>query len=102
MKDYQKLISHFEKISRFKHLASICGWDQAAVMPSGGNQARSESMAELSVHIHHLLTDPQLGEWFTNVNFEELSSIEAASFIEMKRHWHQATVLPENSLKQNH
>jgi len=95
MQDYQKLVSHFEKISRFKHLASICGWDQAAVMPSGGNQARSESMAELSVHIHQLSTLPQLADWFSNVNHKELSSIEAASFIEMKRHWQHATVLPE-------
>jgi len=95
MQDYQKLVSHFEKISRFKHLASICGWDQAAVMPSGGNQARSESMAELSVHIHQLSTLPQLADWFSNVNHNELSSLEAASFIEMKRHWQHATVLPE-------
>lgn len=95
MQDYQKLVSHFEKISRFKHLASICGWDQAAVMPSGGNQARSESMAELSVHIHQLLTLPQLGDWFSNVNHSELSTTEAASFTEMKRHWQHATVLPE-------
>lgn len=95
MQDYQNLVSHFEKISRFKHLASICGWDQAAVMPSGGNQARSESMAELSVHIHQLLTLPQLADWFSNVNHSELSTTEIASFSEMKRHWQHATVLPE-------
>ena len=55
MTNYSKLTEHFNKISHFNHLAAICGWDQAAVMPSGGNQARSQAMAELSVHIHNLL-----------------------------------------------
>lgn len=61
---FNKLVDHFRKISRFHHLQAICGWDQAAMMPSGGARARSEAMAELSVHIHQLYTQPQLEEWF--------------------------------------
>lgn len=95
MSHYQKLASHFHKISRFNHLGAICGWDQAAVMPAGGNQARSEAMAELSVHVHQLTTQPQLGEWFDSAHSETLSVTEVASLREMKRQWQQATVLPE-------
>ncbi|MTI13417.1 carboxypeptidase M32 [Sansalvadorimonas verongulae] len=95
MSAFEKLTAHSKKISNFSHLASICGWDQAAVMPSGGNQARSEAMAELSVHIHSLNTQPQLGEWFEQAEGEELSTQDKATLRELKRQWQQANVLPE-------
>ncbi|WP_063659765.1 carboxypeptidase M32 [Aliivibrio fischeri] len=95
MSHYQKLVAHSLKISRFEHLSAICGWDQAAVMPSGGNDARSEAMAELSVHLHKLGTEPQLAEWFDKAESESLSHNERASLREMKSKWQQTTALPE-------
>ncbi len=95
MSAFNKLTAHAQKISRFNHLAAICGWDQAAVMPSGGNQARSEAMAELSVHIHSLHTQPQLQEWFAEAENESLNAQDSATLRELKRQWQQANVLPE-------
>ncbi len=95
MSYYKKLVDHNLKISRFNHLSAICGWDQAAMMPSGGNQARSEAMAELSVHVHALSTQPQLAEWFDKAEQESLSNTETASLREMKRNWNNSNVLPE-------
>ncbi|GAL25471.1 thermostable carboxypeptidase 1 [Vibrio variabilis] len=43
MENYNKLVEHFKTIANFGHLSAICGWDAAAMMPSGGNQARSEA-----------------------------------------------------------
>ena len=71
MSALEKLKAHSKKIHNFNHLSAICGWDQAAVMPSGGNQARSEAMAELSVHIHGLNTQPQLAEWLSLIHISE-------------------------------
>ncbi|MFB9134029.1 carboxypeptidase M32 [Vibrio olivae] len=96
MSAFDQLVQHSKKVSNFKHLAAISGWDQATVMPSGGNQARSEAMAELSVHIHQLMTAPQLGEWFDKAQQEELSNEQQAALRELKREWQQATVLPED------
>ncbi|MGD8171339.1 carboxypeptidase M32 [Vibrio sp. TRT 21S02] len=95
MSAFKKLVQHSQKISHFNHLAAICGWDQAAVMPAGGNQARSEAIAELSVHIHSLLTQPQLADWFEQAESESLSTQDKASLRELKRQWQQANVLPE-------
>ncbi|MEF1174473.1 carboxypeptidase M32, partial [Vibrio sinaloensis] len=95
MSAFKKLTDHSLKISRFAHLGAICGWDQASVMPSGGNQARSEAMAELSVHMHNLQTQPQLGDWFAQAEQEDLSTQEKATLRELKRSWQQANVLPE-------
>ncbi|WP_038194920.1 carboxypeptidase M32 [Vibrio nigripulchritudo] len=96
MSYYNKLVKHCQKISRFEHLDAICSWDAAAVMPSGGNEARSEALAELSVHLHQLSTKPELAEWFDKAESESLSSDEKASLAEMKRIWQQKTVLPDD------
>ncbi|MEL7366353.1 MAG: carboxypeptidase M32 [Pseudomonadota bacterium] len=96
MSAFNKLKAHAQKVSHFNHLAAICGWDQAAVMPAGGNQARSEAMAELSVHIHSLQTQPQLEEWFADAENESLDATDLATLRELKRQWQQANVLPES------
>ncbi|MEZ8103321.1 carboxypeptidase M32 [Vibrio bivalvicida] len=96
MNAFEKLKQHSKKISHFNHLAAICGWDQAAVMPAGGNQARSEAMAELSVHVHGLHTQPQLADWFAQAETEPLNAQDKATLRELKRQWQQANVLPES------
>lgn len=96
MSHYQKLVQHAQKIANFNHLAAISGWDQAAVMPSGGNEARSNAMAELSVLLHQLNTQPQLSDWFNEAEQEPLSPLEKASLREMKQRWQHANVLPQD------
>lgn len=94
MNHYQQLEKHFRKLSRLGHLDAICGWDQAAMMPAGGNQARGEAMAELAVLMHDLATAPHLGEWFAAAAQEDLAAPQQASLRAMERRWRQATVLP--------
>ncbi len=65
------------------------------MMPAGGNQARSEAMAELSVHIHGLMTQPQLGDWIADAENEALNGEQQSSLREIKRQWQQANLLPE-------
>ncbi|WP_461538609.1 carboxypeptidase M32 [Spongorhabdus nitratireducens] len=96
MSALKKLIDHSRKVSRFEHLDAICSWDAAAVMPAGGNEARSEAMAELSVHLHHLKTQPQLADWFAEAEAEDLNLQDKAVLRELKRDWQQANVLPES------
>ncbi len=92
---YKQLHQHFLKISHFNHLDAICSWDQAAMMPAGGNEARGAAMAELSVLIHQLTTAPQLADWIAVAETESLSILEKASLAAIKRRWQQANVLPE-------
>ncbi|SBS33921.1 Thermostable carboxypeptidase 1 [Marinomonas spartinae] len=95
MSYYDKLTAHYQTLNHFNHAQSILGWDAAANMPSGGSEARSNAMAELSVHVHRLSTQPQLEDWFGNAEQESLSSEQQASLREMKRQWQQATIVPE-------
>jgi carboxypeptidase Taq len=86
----------FRRLHHFGHLASIASWDQAAMMPPKGNEARAEAMAELEVLMHQTLTDPAL-----RVQFEaaaaaaHLSDAEQASLREMRREWLQVNRLPQ-------
>ncbi|WCN15069.1 carboxypeptidase M32 [Marinomonas mediterranea] len=96
MSDYDKLTAHYQTINRFAHAQSILGWDAAANMPAGGSDARGDAMAELSVHIHRLSTQPQLADWFAGAEQAALTSEQTASLREMKRSWQHATLLPED------
>ncbi|MCY9853989.1 carboxypeptidase M32 [Vibrio mediterranei] len=93
---YNKLESHYKKISNFSHLSAICGWDAAAMMPSGGSESRGAAMAELSLHIHQLSTSPELKDLISAAENEDLTSTEKASFREMKRSYEQSTTLPDD------
>ena len=95
MSHYQQLEQHYRKLSRFAHLGAICGWDQAAMMPAGGAQARQEAMAELAVLMHQLATAPELAERFAAAEQEQLSQGQRASLAAMQRDWQQQTLLPE-------
>ncbi|RJG47430.1 carboxypeptidase M32 [Motilimonas pumila] len=96
MSAFQGLCQHYKQLSHFQHLGAICGWDQAAMMPSGGNAARAEAMAELALHIHKLATAPQLGEQFAAAEQEPLTSSQQAQLREMQQSWQQATVIPDD------
>ncbi|WP_087023709.1 carboxypeptidase M32 [Thaumasiovibrio subtropicus] len=93
---YQALCQHFIRLSRFHHLGLICGWDQAAMMPAGGQQARAEAMAELHKLTHQLLNDPSLEDWFRKAKDEDLSLQDQINLKEMHRVWQQSTLLPES------
>ncbi|MGL5003774.1 MAG: carboxypeptidase M32, partial [Casimicrobium sp.] len=91
---YADLSHTFTRLYRFKHLASIAGWDHAAMMPKKGNDARSAAMAELGVLMHNMLTDATLKKKLDAAEQENLKPIERANLREMKRSWESANLLP--------
>jgi carboxypeptidase Taq len=87
----------FKRLHHFSHLASIASWDQAAMMPAKGNEARAAAMAELQVLMHQTLTDPALRAQFEAASAAtDLSDTEQASLREMRRQWLQVNRLPQD------
>jgi carboxypeptidase Taq len=84
----------FKRLHHFGHLASIASWDQAAMMPAKGMEARAAAMAELQVLMHQTLTDPQLPALFDAAEQATLSDAERASLAEMRRDWALVNRLP--------
>lgn len=101
MEQLDKLEAHFKRLSHFQHLAAICGWDQATMMPSGGSQARADAMAELALYTHQQLTTHELHDWFSALDEQQdrLNDAQRASLREMKRQWQHASVLPDTLVK---
>jgi Zn-dependent carboxypeptidase len=101
MAPLNKLEAHFKRLSHFQHLAAICGWDQATMMPNGGNQARADAMAELALYCHQQLTHPELSDWLAELDDKanQLTVTQQASVAEMRREWQQASVLPDTLVK---
>jgi len=93
---YQELRALFTRLSRFDHLSAISGWDMQTMMPPGGNKARSEALAELSVLKHQILTAPKTGNLLERAQQESLSGIDSANLLEMRRQYDNAVLVPES------
>ncbi|ART81736.1 carboxypeptidase M32 [Oceanisphaera profunda] len=98
---YSALSQHFQQQYHLQHIAAICGWDQATMMPAGGNQARAEAMSTLAVLSHQQLQDPRLADWFaaaeSPTNTEPaLTAEQKISLQAMQRQWRDATMLPSD------
>lgn len=91
---YAQLSHRFHQLHHFAHLGAICGWDQATMMPEGGNDARGAALAELSLLMHERLTAPELADWFGAAETENLDPAKRTSLKEMQRRYRQASVLP--------
>ena len=96
---YQNLVERFQKIYRLEHLGSIANWDQSAMMPSGGNQARSEALAELNTLLHQLRTETAVGEWIEQAKQQNTDEERNASLREMELEYQKATAIPDDLVK---
>ncbi len=90
----QALTATFTRLYRLSHLASMAAWDQAAMMPPKGSEARATALAELQVLMHQTLTGAELADQFRAVDGVPLDDVEQASLREMRRQWQQANLLP--------
>ncbi|HEY6088146.1 MAG TPA: carboxypeptidase M32 [Burkholderiaceae bacterium] len=91
---YDELETHYTRLHRFQHLASIVGWDQAANMPPKGNEARAAALAELAALMHCMRTDTMLSERLARAEQEPLSEHQRANLREIRRDWRNANALP--------
>jgi len=92
---YGALTATFTRLYHFQHLAAIASWDQAAMMPPKGNEARGQALAELDVLMHQTLTDKALPALLKAASQEALDAAQRANLREMQRDWQHASLLPE-------
>ncbi|WP_077032763.1 carboxypeptidase M32 [Pelomonas sp. KK5] len=92
---YQELTRRWTRMHRLSHLQDIASWDQAALMPAKGNEARSLALAEMGGLLHELITEPALKGSLDAAAGEPLGEDERANLREMRRAWHAANALPQ-------
>ena len=91
---YSQLLAVFAKLHHFHHLAAIASWDQSAMMPLKGNEARSQALAEVGVLTLQIITDAALASLLDAAEQAPLSDMERASVREMRRQWALSNLLP--------
>lgn len=92
---YDQLARSFQRLHHLDHLQCIAYWDQAAVMPAGGAEARAAALAEVAALMHQQRTDPALARALADAAAEPLDDFQRANLREMHREWRAANALPE-------
>ena len=92
---YDRLTHTFNRLHHLDHLQAIAYWDQAAMMPAGGAEARAGALAEVATLMHQLRTDPALPGLMARAADEPLDEHQRANLREIGREWRAANALPE-------
>jgi carboxypeptidase Taq len=84
MSPYQQVERVFARNFRLSHLGAIAGWDQAVMMPTGGNEARSQALGELALLQVETIRSPELAEALTKAgaNLGQLDDWQRANLRE--------------------
>lgn len=98
---YSRLVRSFERLHHLDHLHSMAYWDQAAMMPPGGAEARAAALGELAALTHQHRTDPALAQALTAAGAEPLDDFQQANLREMGREWRAANALPEDLVQRS-
>ncbi len=93
---YQILSQTWARMYRLAHLHAIAGWDSAAMMPPGGNEARAAAMAEMEALLHRMATEPRLKGLIDTAQGELLDDWSRANLREIERDWRSSNALPES------
>jgi carboxypeptidase Taq len=97
--NYDSLCAHYTRIHRFRHVAAIAGWDEAAFMPPGGAGARAEAMAEMASLLHGLHVDAGVHARLDAADAEDLTPMQRANVREIRRRYVRDTALPDELVR---
>ena len=92
---YDEITRIWTRLNHFQHLQSIAGWDQAAMMPPKGVEARANAMAEMEGLLHRIRTDPKLADLLQRAAGENIDPFARANLGEIRREWRAANALPQ-------
>ncbi len=96
MSAYVALEQRLKRLSDLGGAAAVLNWDQAAVMPKGGNTARGEQLAALGGIAHEILTATQTAELIEQARAEPLDAWQAANLRLIEERYTRATALPQD------
>ncbi|MEM9061264.1 MAG: carboxypeptidase M32 [Pseudomonadota bacterium] len=95
---YSALLDHTRQIQALGQVAGLLNWDQEAVMPANGAEARSEQAGAMSAVIHARRTDARIEDWLGAIDAESLDATARANLRLIKRDYAHATRTPADLL----
>jgi carboxypeptidase Taq len=96
MTAYQQLEERYRRIGSLEQAISVLHWDTAAMMPTGGANARAEQLATLRRIAHEHLTAPEIDTLLNEVETEggALDEWRRANLREIRRRRAHAVAVP--------
>jgi carboxypeptidase Taq len=93
---YEALKRRFRRHALLGEAAAMLHWDAAAMMPTGGAEARAEQLSALDLERHAMLADPALADLLDEAEAaaDGLGDWDRANLRQMRRLWRAATALP--------
>lgn len=91
---FQKLDELGHKLEALEHALAILGADEATHMAVGGGEKRGEAMASLAGMLHRQASAPEIADWITAAETEDLNEDQKLAVIEFKRNYLNLTCLP--------
>jgi carboxypeptidase Taq len=93
------LDAHLKKLESLEHALSMLRVDEATQMPVGGGAKRAEAVAQLAAMHHEQATAPEVGEWISAAEAEELSDDQRIAVRELRRVYTNMTCLPADFVR---
>lgn len=91
---YSALLAHHKMIAALNDVSGLIGWDQEAMMPTKGAEARAEQAGAMALVIHEKETNPEIAQWLEDVNPAELTAVGAANIRLIRRSYERSTRVP--------
>ena len=82
---YDQVCRHVRQTALLASIGSVLEWDERTMLPPGGGDYRAEQMALLSGLTHDRATDPQLGDWLSQLAGSPLADPESDSGVTLRR-----------------
>lgn len=95
MTAYDELETRFHRLYALRQAVAMLQWDWAAMMPTGGAEARSEQIAAIKVVCHGVISEPAVSDLLDRAESDAkgLDSWQQANLAEMRRQWiHEAAL----------
>jgi carboxypeptidase Taq len=92
---YDALLSHLKSIAALKLTANLLSWDQEAMMPARGAQARAEQAGALEAVLHERWSDPRIPEWLSEIEVDTLDPVGRANVREARRSHEKISRVPK-------
>jgi carboxypeptidase Taq len=82
---FAKLDTHCRRLESLDHAMAMLGVDEAVNMPAGGGEKRAEAMAGLAALHHEIATAPEVADWLSAAEGEDLDATKRAAVREFRR-----------------
>jgi carboxypeptidase Taq len=91
----EKLRDRLAELVDLGAVEMLLGWDQLVMMPSDGAPGRAEQLGTVARLTHQRATDPEIGDWLSQLEHAALDGLDRDMVRIARRDWERARRVPD-------